>query len=56
MAVGFNEKSLRWVQSYLDDRRQRVDIKGILSSPLSVNCGAPQGSILGPLFFSLIHK
>ncbi len=28
MAVGFNEKSLRWVQSYLDDRSQRVDIKG----------------------------
>ncbi len=47
-AVGFDKNSLRWVQSYLDDRCQRVDIKGTLSSPLFINCGVPQGSILGP--------
>ncbi len=52
-AVGFDKNSLRWVKSYLDDRCQRVDIKGILSSPLFINCGVPQGSILGPLFFLL---
>lgn len=50
-AVGFDEKYLKWVQSYLDDRNQRVNINGILSSPLSIHCGVPQGSILGALFF-----
>ncbi len=44
--VGFDEKSLSWVQIYVDDRSQRVDIKGILCGPLSITCGVPQGSIL----------
>ena len=49
-ALGFNNTSLQWIQSYLEGREQVVDVNGIISNPLS--CGVPQGSILGPLFFS----
>lgn len=52
-AIGFDKNSLKWVQSYLKDRKQQVDIKGTLSNPLFINCGVPQGSLLGPLFFLL---
>ena len=41
------------MKSYLEGREQVVDIKGTMSLPLPVNCGVPQGSILGPLLFLL---
>ena len=52
-AMGFNERSLAWVQSYLGNRSQVVEIKGTMSTYGEITCGVPQGSILGPLLFSL---
>ncbi len=40
-----------WFKSYLTDRSQVLD--GEVSQPLPVDIGVPQGSILGPLLFSL---
>ena len=50
---GFDENSLEWVSSYLSGRSQCVMIEGCLSKLLPVNVGVPQGSILGPLFYTL---
>ena len=53
MNYGVKNKVHDWFKSYLTDRSQVVTIDGHLSSPLPVNIGVPQGSILGPLLFLL---
>ena len=40
-----------WLESYLSNRTQLVDIDDIKSSYQHVPCGVPQGSILGPLLY-----
>ncbi|XP_061773774.1 probable RNA-directed DNA polymerase from transposon BS isoform X1 [Nerophis ophidion] len=50
-AIGFDETSSSWMQSYLEGRKQVVEVNSTMSPPLSVSCGVPQGSILGPLLF-----
>ena len=42
---------LEWFESYLKNRLQVVTLDGINSTPGFVQCGVPQGSILGPLLF-----
>ena len=43
----------RWMQNFLYGRSQRVSIHGILLSKGEVKVGVRQGSILGPLLFSI---
>ena len=40
-----------WFESYLKNRLQVVSLDGVNSKPGFVQCGVPQGSILGPLLF-----
>ena len=50
---GCESSVTKWIQSYLSDRKQCVSIDGALSKLLPVKHGVPQGSILGPLLYTL---
>ena len=40
-----------WSKFYLSDYKQSVSINGYSSDLMSVDCGVPQGYVLGPLLF-----
>ena len=50
---GIDGAVLKWVQSYLNSRKQRIKIDGHLSDAFQLPYGVPQGSDLGPLLFTL---
>ena len=51
--VGISDVALAWLSSYLTGRSLAVVIGETSSSQAPLTCGVPQGSILGPLLFSI---
>ena len=49
----FSSSSISLINSYLTQRSQYVAINNNVSEPMSLLHGVPQGSILGPLLFTL---
>ena len=49
---GVKGDALEWITSYLSNRFQSVSIENRMSSPVQLECGVPQGSVLGPDLFS----
>ena len=50
---GVSGKALDWFKSYLTGRSQRIKLGNCLSSRSDLSFGVPQGSVLGPLLFTL---
>ena len=50
---GISELALGWFKSYLSGRTHSVEVGNTLSHPAALQYGIPQGSVLGPILFSL---
>lgn len=51
--IGFRGTSLNFFKSYLANRPQSVRVNNELSESLNIEYGVPQGTVLGPLLFSI---
>ena len=50
---GYTLDALRWFKSYFQDRTQTVQIGSSTSEPVTLKYGVPQGSVLGPILFTM---
>ena len=50
---GLSELALGWFKSYLSGRTHSVKVGSTLSHPAALHYGVPEGSVLGPILFSL---
>ena len=53
-ALGFTFDAISWIVGYLTGRKQKVKTQTDESGWESIQYGVPQGSVLGPLLFSLV--
>ena len=51
---GFYKHTLNWMESYLNNRTQMVEVSNKISSRQIISTGTPQGSRLSPLLFVIL--
>lgn len=51
--LGFSTSAINWMYSYLGGRKQFVNLENDVSDLIDISFGVPQGSVLGPLLYSL---
>ena len=51
--LGIRDRAQAWFSSYLSDRTQSVSIDGVSSPATTLKYGVPQGSVLGPLLYTI---
>ena len=51
--LGLSGCVLDWFRSYLKNRSQRIKLDNVLSDHTLLRYGVPQGSVLGPILFSI---
>ena len=47
--LGIKDTALSWFWSYLCGRSMKVVMSDISNAAMPINCGVPQGSVLGPV-------
>ena len=50
---GISGLALKWFSSYLSDRSQQIKLEGTFSPRAQLPFGVPQGSVLGPVLFTM---
>ena len=50
---GVREMAISWFRMYLEDRTHCVQIDSKTSATIPLESGVPQGSVLGPVMFTL---
>ena len=53
---GFTDTVLQWFSSYLTDRTHYVSLPNHCSASAPAQSGVPQGSVLGPILFTMYAK
>lgn len=53
LQMDVNPHLIIWILSFLSDRCQRVRVNGHLSTSRSLSTGAPQGSVISPVLYTL---
>ena len=53
---GITDKALAWLRSYLSERHHNVVVDSTMSTNYVLQCGVPQGSVLGPVLYCMYTR